>query len=148
MKRLSREYLLPYVSPDFREWPEYLALLDRYITRAKKVHTGRNRITFDMGRYVVKLPSNWDGCVDNDWESCTSNGPEQLANPTQHIQLARTRNAMSGEIPLCLMEWVDTNPRRKKYAGRVLPDWVDSVDCGQVGYTRRGRLVAYDWGPR
>lgn len=26
------------------------------------------------------------------------------------------------------------------------PDWTYSVDCGQVGFTRRGRLVAFDYG--
>jgi hypothetical protein len=26
-----------------------------------------------------------------------------------------------------------------------LPDWVVCIDCQQVGYTKQGRLVAYDW---
>ena len=28
---------------------------------------------------------------------------------------------------------------------KKLPDWVYSIDMVQVGYTRDGRLVAYDW---
>lgn len=148
MKRLTWKYILPFIHPDLRDEQNYLSLVARYIGRAKQVYTGRNRITFDMGRYVVKLPSNFDGFTDNDWEGSVSNGPEQLARPTEFIQYARTRLAVVGEIPICLMDRVDTNVRRKKYAGRVLPDWVNSVDCQQVGYTRRGRLVAYDWGPR
>ena len=27
-----------------------------------------------------------------------------------------------------------------------LPDWTGFVDCGQVGFTKKGELVAYDFG--
>ena len=33
-----------------------------------------------------------------------------------------------------------------KKAPVEMPDWVDWIDCGQVGHTVTGRLVAYDYG--
>lgn len=52
-------------------------------------------------------------------------------------------------IPVVFTEKVDDMSFAdiKKMFGRV-PDWVSSVDCGQVGVNRKGKLVAYDYGIR
>lgn len=135
-----------YIAPELKKLKPLMALYKRYTKKAKAIHYGRNRIVFDMGYYVVKLPSDHAGFGDNDWEGSVSNGPEQLANPLDYIQYARTRLMYVQDIPVCLMEKVSTEHEVHPFSDKSMPDWVSSVDCGQVGYTRRGRLVAYDWG--
>jgi hypothetical protein len=98
-----------------------------------------------MGRYVVKIPKNLDGIVDNDWEGSVSNGNDD----PHEIRYARTHLAWVDELPIVFMEWVEPATSREiiKRLG-FEPDWVMSVDCGQVGFARDGRLLAYDYGPR
>lgn len=123
------------------------ALHARYWARTAIVHGGRNRNVFDFGAYVVKLPKNGDGCADNDWEGSLSNG-ESLGD-MREIQYARTRMAYWRGVPVVFMEKVE-HARPAEIVARLgyEPDWTMSVDCGQVGFTRDGRLVAYDYGLR
>lgn len=106
------------------------------LNRAEGLHTGRNRATLLMGKYVIKFPLCGDGVADNDWEGSISGG--------DYIQYARTRLAYVGDVPIVFMEQVEY----AKVNYDAMPDWVGSVDCGQVGYTRKGKLVAYDYGIR
>lgn len=117
----------------------------RYASRAKRVFSGRNRNCFDMGSYVVKIPKNLDGFCDNDWEGSVSNGNDD----PNVVRYARTRMHYVDEIPVVFMEWVE-HATGKKITEQIgyEPDWVMSVDCGQVGFTKDGRLVAYDYGCR
>lgn len=121
------------------------SLHERYAKRALYCAEGRNRNTFVFDSYVVKLPKTLDGIVDNDWEGSISNSAESFNKP-EYVQYPRTRLAFSRDgIPVCIMERVEIPP----WPGYdAYPDWVGSVDCGQVGYTKAGRLVAYDYGPR
>lgn len=32
------------------------------------------------------------------------------------------------------------------FKDKKLPDWINSVDGGQVGYNKKGLLLAYDYG--
>lgn len=123
-----------------------LALKRKYKKRAKAVFMGRNRIVYDMGKYVVKIPLNEDGIADNDWEGSTvwEDSPDHIT--------ARTRAAWvdckcHGVIPILFAERVNF----EALAGvgyEALPEWAGSIDCGQVGYTKKGKLVAYDFGIR
>ena len=131
--------------PDF-----YNVVLDlhyRYYIKIKKlgdvetdVQIGRNRITYLFSNHVVKIPVDDNGVADNDWEGSLSNG-ESLNDPNE-VQYARTRLIYVKDIPIVLMQ------RVKPAFELNLPDWVNSVDCGQVGYTKAGRLVAFDYGIR
>lgn len=121
----------------------------RYIVRAVKCIGGRNRNVFVMPHgYVVKIPKNFAGIRDNDWEGSVSNTDESLNDPYE-IQYPKTRLAYyAGDMPVVFMEFVEalTSADIIRLFGKY-PDWVFSVDCGQVGVNKSGRLVAYDYGP-
>lgn len=139
-----------YICPELKQCKPLMSLYKRYTKKAKNIYYGRNRIVFDMGRYVVKLPSAHGGFGDNDWEGSIGNGPEQLAEPLKYVQYARTRLMYVNDIPVCLMEKVEhatveqTNAHLNTLGGES--DWTWSVDGGQVGFNSRGKLVAYDYG--
>lgn len=123
----------------------YGLLFDRYHKRCKGFESGRTRCTFMFGRYVVKLPITHAGVGDNDWEGSVSNGPDQ--NEEEHVQYARTRMHYEDSIPVLFMEYVEW-ARTAEIVARLghEPDWVGCVDCGQVGFNRAGKLVAFDYG--
>lgn len=123
-------------------------LYERYMRRCRDYLIGRNRITFMFSTYVVKLPWTFDGFTDNDWEGSISNIPDAPYSDWE-IQYARTRLCYVGEIPVLFMERVEPlSGRRVVERFGYEPEWVSFVDCGQVGLTRSGRLVAYDYGLR
>jgi hypothetical protein len=125
------------------------ALHERFAKRAIEYTFGRNRGVFVMPRnYVVKIPKNADGFTDNDWEGSVSNFDESDPNfDPDDVQFARTRlfyyPIENDFIPILFMEYVKQDTDWDSH-----PDWVGSVDCGQVGYTKKGRLVAFDYGLR
>lgn len=122
------------------------ALYERFLPRCRDYLIGRNRIAFMFNTYVVKLPWSDDGFGDNDWEGSVSNDPTSPDNEW-NIQYARTRLHYEGEIPVLFMERVQpltTKGIVDRFGAE--PEWVMSVDCGQVGINRQGRLVAYDYG--
>lgn len=131
-------------------WREFkcekmLAMYQRYFDKKpEEISIGRNRCTFIFRTYVVKLPRSYSGLSDNDWESSISNIDEL---DTDEIQYARTRLAQVGDIPVLFMErveYADWDTLRYMYGNS--PAWVNCVDCGQVGFNRAGRLVAFDYG--
>lgn len=129
--------------------PELAQLHLKYAKKAIKIYSGRNRNTFILNeRIVVKLPRNFDGFTDNDWEGSISNSQESFNHP-DHVQYPKTRLAYVQEIPVLFMQRVQPLGS-KQIIDRFKeePYWVESVDCGQVGLTRFGRLVAYDYGLR
>jgi hypothetical protein len=118
-------------------------LFERYFARHKTFEFGRNRAVFFYPTFVVKLPITHDGIVDNDWEGSISGGGRY------DVQLARTRMFYVGDFPVVLMERIDeaTDVSIRQRLG-YLPDWVNSVDGGQVGFNRKGDLLAFDYGLR
>lgn len=107
-------------------------------------HPSRTRNVFIYQKVVVKLPIDSLGFMANDWEGSISNTPESFNHP-YYVQYPRTRLYYWKGIPILWMEKVEiADWTDKSYSD--FPDWVGSVDCGQVGYTRKGRLVAYDYG--
>lgn len=120
-------------------------LHERFASRCREVFMGRNRNTFDMGRYVVKVPKNLCGFADNDWEGSVSNAN----NDPSVVRYARTRLAYVDEVLIVFMEKVEPATSAEIVARLGFePDWTNDVDGGQVGFTRDGRLVAYDYGLR
>lgn len=117
-------------------------LYDKFAERCEEFSSGRNRAVFIFSTYVVKLPTCGDGGSDNDWEG-------SICGSGDYIQYARTRLAYWKEIPIVFMERVkhaSTNELIEKLGKE--PDWTYCVDCGQVGWNRQGKLVAYDFGIR
>jgi hypothetical protein len=141
--------------PRVAEEPDYLAdfikdrdpLFARFARRAEAVYQGRNRRTFLIKGYAVKIPLNFDGAADNDWEGSVRNGEMPLRE--YDIVYPRTRLIYFSGIPVLFMERVlpATSNHVRRILGRV-PKWIDRVDGGQVGFTKDGRPVAYDYGPR
>jgi hypothetical protein len=98
---------------------------------------GRHRAVYDAGRNVLKVPRHEKGYYDNLWEHDKSRS-YGLRPDVNGIFYARCRALPSG---ILVMEKVIDPPSRMS-----LPDWVGYVDCQQVGLTRDGRIVAYDFG--
>ena len=117
--------------------------------KGKEFSCGRNRVTVYLKNTVIKLPRGLDGVADNEWEGSISNSEDSYNNP-DHIQYPRTRLYYIGVFPILFMERVKhaSSKEISNYLGTPTGsgDWTWSVDCGQVGFTRKGRLVAYDYG--
>lgn len=117
-------------------------LHERYRKRAQWVRQGRNRIVYGLPNHlVVKLPTNPAGIADNLHEAKRRNTGRELANPDKCEQYPRTW-LIDCVLPVLYMEQVEVC-RGDEWS---LPLWVDWTDNSQVGYTRRGRLVIYDYG--
>lgn len=103
-----------------------------------RVGSGCSRATYRTrsGRYVVKFP--WcDDCGETD------NRYEHKGFSAGVPYYARCRLIRVAGADCLVMEWVD--PLKCFDPPDELPDWVDGIDCSQVGHTRRGKLVAYDY---
>ena len=93
--------------------------------------SGRGRVAFRHKNYVVKIPYTTDGERFNRIEAHT------YKNYNTKGRLARCR--MHGIM--LVMEYIEQIKDHND-----LPLWVSYIDCEQVGYTRTGKLVAYDYG--
>jgi hypothetical protein len=86
------------------------------------------------GRYVIKIPKDEVG---------------ERYNRMEYIDYTHARRPNIGRCRLikykgqdCLiMEYI--RPTTIKY--NQLPEWAQFIDCAQVGYNRKGKLLAYDW---
>jgi hypothetical protein len=100
---------------------------------------GRNRAVYDNGKTVVKVPMQQCGIDDNDFEAFESyrykNKPD-----INGIRYARCRLLKNGYL---VMEKLNTAVTYDDG-----PEWMDYVDCGQVGIDRKGVFKAYDYGCR
>lgn len=97
---------------------------------------GRHRIVFRHGdRFVLKIPKGNEGLHANYLEADRYRHRRIDWLP---IALARCRLLPNGWL---VMEYADPLPYPEH------PEWASYVDCQQVGRTRDGRVVAYDYGP-
>lgn len=94
---------------------------------------GLKRVVFKDGNEVIKVPRNLNGDFGNCFEAETSNNPN-FAN-------CKIDEELSSKLQLNIlrMEYVEHVGWSKE------ADWTWFIDCGQVGKTLDGRLVAYDW---
>lgn len=106
---------------------------------------GRNRSVYRHGNYVIKFPMNEEGIFDNHHEAKVYR--KSLHKEMTYCKYARCR--LLGSI--LVMEYArypgphadkDDGYIRQKYC----PDWACAIDCNQVGYNRKGEIVAYDYG--
>lgn len=96
---------------------------------------GRTRAVFDtQDGNVIKIPYTDEGFMANHREVTTSNTEDP------YIPIAKCQHEEKDGVAVLVMEKV--TPTKANY--NEMPDWVMSVDCGQVGYLPDGRLVAYD----
>jgi hypothetical protein len=124
-----------------------LPLYKRFLSRADHTFQGRNRTAIVLNdRIVVKLPMCYLGFEDNEWEGSVSNTPESF-DDQNYEQFPLTRLTYQNKVPVLFMQKVHPLNQQEivDHFGSE-PDWVKSIDSGQVGITRFGRLVAYDYG--
>lgn len=98
---------------------------------------GRNRATFFSKKVVIKVPINPSGDNDNVWEA-RSYKTESYYTRTRLVEINGLYCAMAEKIDRI-------NPYSDEHR-KSMPEWVNWIDCGQVGYDRKGRLKAYDFG--
>ena len=103
------------------------------------VGKGYDRVTYKKhhkSKYVRKFPRHEGHDYANRREA-------ELYQRGHDIPLAKCRlHKPSGVL---IMEYVE-NARFSTDEDHDLPDWVNSIDCQQVGYNRKGELVCYDYG--
>ncbi|CAH7392475.1 hypothetical protein VCHA53O466_50050 [Vibrio chagasii] len=99
---------------------------------------GNSRAVYLSKHYVFKLPINIEGGQHN--------LNEVHSNSCNLLKLAKTK-MVNADLGLTVMERVSpaTTTEIKSKLG-VIPEFVWSIDCAQVGFTRKGKLVAYDFG--
>lgn len=119
------EYWLQGPQPFLMPHPTNLPLLGK----------GTQRWVYDMGVYVLKVPLDEAGLMANDREANTfkrwKNRPD-----LDGCYYARCHLWKNGWL---LMEKI--TPLKEDP-----PEWADWIDCHQVGQTRHGKVVAYDFG--
>jgi hypothetical protein len=95
----------------------------------KCIGLGRHRAVYHIAgsEFVLKFPVTIDGYYDNTREASTIG---------EHY--AKCFMVMNSTI--LAMEYVERIPYNE------MPDWAAYIDCGQVGKTKDGRIVAYDFG--
>ncbi len=143
--RTFSEIIKKYDDMDVAEKDLYNALIKIHsrLQNKKILGQGRNRVAYDNGDDVLKVPLNVQGCYDNESEyKQYTSGDSHLAKCTiEKIYVSNSK----WKVPVLHMEKVDTNLTLAEK-----PDWADFIDCYQVGRTKDGHIVAYDyaWCPR
>lgn len=101
-----------------------------------KPRMGRTRMVFvdDENNCVYKVPMNSEGMLASSKENKVASDPEKYV-----VRVAQCEYVNIEGIFVLKMEKVnvDIDPDDK-------PDWADYVDCGQIGRTVDGRVVAFD----
>jgi hypothetical protein len=124
--------------------PGIEALLRRIGSRCGEPQVGGKRAVFSVGEHwVLKVPLTWEGDIDNVNEARYY--AQTVASETDEfipVANCRVHHSLPSGVALLWMERVV--PVTFKYGDPSCPDWVGWVDCGQVGYTADGHLVAYD----
>lgn len=130
-------------SPSFFE-PELdslcLELLHKLNAKYEFVGAGRNRATFKLksGNYVLKVPLNYHGGSDNNFEF------KQSKNNTlfPDIVLPKTKLVEVDGFGCLIMENINIIDLAES---DNLPEWTTFIDCCQVGYNKKGILMPYDY---
>lgn len=111
-----------------------ITMIGQGIEGFEHLGTGRNRTCFARpdDHYVIKIPVNASG-VQNNWDEAA-----WFAKFREHM--ARCRVVQWLGLPVLVMERVSVG-----FDSMDLPEWSEWVDCQQVGMSRRGAFVAYDY---
>jgi hypothetical protein len=119
-----------------------LKQINLYRRKYGEPDVGRTRAVFDRGDgYVVKVPINGEGFAANSREVITSEA-EDPYTPVADCYHDTVYDVSSDGVSVLVMEKLTFDGVPKSY--KDLPDWVGAVDCGQVGYNKKGELVAFD----
>jgi len=93
---------------------------------------GLSREVYVSERYVYKLPYTDKGINDNYYEARICKQSISRCAPCRVIHIQ--------DIPILVMERLDL-----KLSKEEIPEWADWIDCRQVGRSRSGKILAYDF---
>lgn len=100
---------------------------------------GRNRLVFGHNGFVIKVPKDTAGYFDNEREARISRMFGRLPN-LDGVCYARCHLLPNGWLVMeRVVEYLN-------YGHPECPEWGGFIDCCQVGKTKDGRVVAYDYG--
>nr|DAF93523.1 MAG TPA: hypothetical protein [Myoviridae sp. ctshb19] len=135
---VGRDIVLPKVFVDNAELSVKAEQAMQVLARkyGRPMDSGRNRIVFSTGRFVLKFPRSLNGEADNNHEGCVQGPTKARSRCIEFMGFA------------CVMQERLQRIYQDVKRPKELPKWTDSVDCMQVGYDRQGRLKAYDYGIR
>ena len=107
----------------------------RSLSHMKYLGSGRHRVTYDCGKFVLKIPQNRTGFDANEREAryykMFGRKPDSRGIVYARCKLLSNGWLVMGKVqPL---EW-----------SHEMPAWSIHVDCRQVGRARDGEIVAYD----
>lgn len=100
---------------------------------------GTSRVSYLSKTVVFKVPVSENGFRCNDWEG-------SIVSLGDATPIARARLHPNSEIPIVVMERVE-EVSLEQICERLghIPDFVYAIDMAQVGFTRAGKLVAFDY---
>lgn len=105
---------------------------------------GRTALTRPNGRFVLKLPYTDSGEEANRYEHAV------YKQGKAKERLAKCRLVKLYGLDCLLMEKVRemTEEEICEHTADSYDHWIYEIDCEQVGYNRRGKIVAwdYEWG--
>lgn len=107
-------------------------LLSRFISKYGNPHCGRNRATFLSKYCCFKIPLNADGEINNKTE-------DSFRSP-----ITSTSKLLIIDGIICLMQEKLT-PVDYDYNESELTEWSHLIECGQIGFNRKGVLKAFDY---
>lgn len=107
--------------------------------RCQYLGQGRHRHAFRRGDFVYKIAWNWDGIIANSEELLICS-KHKHKHDKDYICYALCRRINDVCIVMEYLEefW-------KQHTVKVLPKWTLCVDSLQVGYSKHGKLKAYDF---
>lgn len=105
----------------------------------KYLGSGRHRDVYLLpsGKNVIKVPSSRDGVASNHREARI----RYEKDPWTDKEKVYARCRIIPGTNFLVMEYIDP-----VISCNNLPKWTNCIDCGQVGYNRKGELKAYDYG--
>lgn len=122
--------LVPHIQEAFRS----------HISEGDKIAWGMSRVVIIKEDKVIKFPYNAEGMIQSVREERVYQ--EYPDDPEEAIPMARIESKSTSE-GMGYQECENVEPVFFD-SMKESPRWVMSVDCAQAGFTKDGRLVAYD----
>lgn len=128
----------------FQVMPEMIVLALRLDKKyGKPIGSGLTRVTWNTHKgHVIKLPRCEKGSMDNEWESSISMVQDKLEDEGY----AKTKSSLFNDYVVIMAEFITEatlDDVKNKFG--IIPDWIYSIDCIQVGFNKKGYLKAYDF---
>lgn len=111
-------------------------IFEKAVRAAKSIYgepigIGRHRIVFQDKDWVIKVPISASGV-----KACLE---EIKTKDNRHAISYKDKMSKKLNLPIVRMEYVQHIGPQKHLR------WTYNVDGGQIGITKDGRIVAYDW---